>query len=134
MGEAVNKGKVWYDKNISKLLEDVQKNMSREQIAKEHGRTIGGIRAKLRGLAADYYFNNISTDKILKITGLTPEELTDAIERRRPKDIRKQEPITKYLESNSQPKDTLKELLEVAKDIQRMVKEIYLDSFIEKAP
>ena len=31
-------------------------------------------------------------------TGLTPEELTDAIERRRPKDIRKQEPkINKVL-------------------------------------
>jgi predicted mannosyl-3-phosphoglycerate phosphatase (HAD superfamily) len=134
MSEAFNKGKVWYDKNITKLLDDVKDKKSREVIAKEHGRTIGGIRSKLKGLAADYYFNKKPTDEIMKITGLTAEELADAIERRRPRDIRKQESITKYLGTENSQKDPLKELLEVAKDIQRMVKEIYLESFIEKVP
>jgi hypothetical protein len=64
MSEAFNKGKVWYDKNITKLLDDIKDKKSREMIAKEHGRTIGGISSKLKGIAADYYFNKKPTDEI----------------------------------------------------------------------
>ena len=76
-------GKSWSDEEIQKLLQAVRRKENHAQIATAHERTQGGIRSRLRELAADYYFNdNRPLDDIEKFTGLDLETITDAIARR----------------------------------------------------
>lgn len=77
------RGQPWIDDEIQNLLQAVRKKESIEQIAQKHERTPGGIRARLRELAADYYFNdNRPIDEIMKFTGLDAETISDAISKR----------------------------------------------------
>ncbi len=77
------RGQPWSDDEIQNLLQAVRKKESIEQIAQKHERTPGGIRARLRELAADYYFNdNRPIDEIMKFTGLDAETISDAISKR----------------------------------------------------
>ena len=73
----------WKEEDIKQLLEDIKNKLSHEEIANKHERTIGGIRSRIRELAADYYFNNeLSVDKIHKYTGISLEEIADSISKR----------------------------------------------------
>ena len=77
------RGQPWLDDEIQNLLQAVRKKESIEQIAQKHERTPGGIRSRLRELAADYYFNdNRPIDEIIKFTGLDAETISDAISKR----------------------------------------------------
>lgn len=76
-------GNPWSEDEIQKLLQAVKKKQTHVQIAVAHQRTQGGISSKLRGLAADYYFNdNHPIEDIMRFTGLDTETITDAISRR----------------------------------------------------
>ena len=73
-------GKAWSDEEVAKLLKSVQKKKSLEEIAAEHERTVGGIKSHLKVVAVDYHFNNnLSYEEIQKYTGLTRDEIQDAI-------------------------------------------------------
>ena len=75
-------GKPWHDEELIKLLKSIQKKTPVHEIAKEHDRTIGGIRSRLRKLAADYYFNDKRPiEEIQKFTGLTKLEVENVIKR-----------------------------------------------------
>ena len=77
------RGQPWSDDEIQNLLQAVRKKESIEQIAQKHERTPGGIRSRLRELAADYYFNdNRPIDEIMKYTGLDSGTISDAISKR----------------------------------------------------
>lgn len=77
-------GQPWKDEEIEKLLRNIQKKKTMEEIAKEHERTIGGIYSRIREIAADYHFNdNRPIEEIQKYTGITKEEIEDAIKRRK---------------------------------------------------
>jgi hypothetical protein len=77
------RGQPWSDDEIQNLLQAVRKKESIEQIAQKHERTPGGIRSRLRELAAEYYFNdNRPIDEIMKFTGLDAETISDAISKR----------------------------------------------------
>jgi hypothetical protein len=142
-----NIGKPWTDEDIVKLLKNIQQKKSHDEIAKEHCRTIGGIKSRLRQIATDYYFENkLPIKDISKYTGLSSDEISDAISRRQwrmdnadkisenkkeakeaKKKLRSQpqtvEEVEEVLDSSKNDyHDTLKELLVVAKDIQRMMR------------
>ena len=151
-----NVGKPWTTENIAKLLADIQKNKTHEEIAESHGRTVGGIRSRLREIAADYYFNDeLPMKDIEKNTGLTREVIADAISRRQYRNdmaekkkegrtILTQTPkakiqthiqdsiVFKQQENPDGYHETLKELLVVAKDIQRMMKDFHADNFVTR--
>ena len=152
-GKFLNAGKPWADEDIVKLLADVQKKKTLEEMADNHGRTIRGIEARLREIAADYYFNDKRPMKeIEKYTGLTPTVIADAISRRQYRNDmaeKKKEGKANPLLTQSPKRqtriedsmvfqqkdgyhDTLKELLVVAKDIQRMMKDFHADNFVTK--
>ncbi len=77
-------GKAWTEEECLKLLEAVRRKETREQIASNHERTSGAIRAQLCKIAADYHmYENRSMGDIMKLTGLTSEEITDAIGKRK---------------------------------------------------
>jgi hypothetical protein len=76
-------GKPWRDDEILQLLKGVQKKKTTEELAEEHQRTPGGIRSRLREIAADYYFNeNRPLEQIAKFTGLDIDTISDAISKR----------------------------------------------------
>ena len=78
-----NMGKAWLDDEVVQLLKSVKAKKTHKDIAEEHGRTLGSIVAKLKGIAADYYFGDQrSLDDIQRFTGLDKETISDAISRR----------------------------------------------------
>lgn len=80
---ADRRGKPWSNDEQNQLLKEIQKKIPIEMIAELHGRTNGGITSRLREIAANYYFNNnLQVPEIQKYTGLTFDEISDAIARR----------------------------------------------------
>lgn len=146
-----NVGKQWKDEDIVKLLSNVQKGLTHSQIAESHGRTVGSITSKLKGIAADYYFNDERPiDEIKKYTGLSIEDISDAISKRQ-YEMDNKKPSKKAqvkaaatvspvaavaMETKGATKDdfyhTMVELLSTAKDIQRMMKDFHADNFVTK--
>ena len=87
-------GKPWPEEEIISLLKLIQKKKSLEEIATHHERSIGGIKSRLRGIAADYYFNDKYTiEDIEKYTGLTASEIEDSINRRKAREHFQKTPV-----------------------------------------
>ena len=84
-------GAAWKDEELIQLLTSVKNKESIQDIAKKHSRTEGGIRSRLRVLAAEYYTNDDkSIDEIKAITGLDKESIIDAIQKREWADLQKE--------------------------------------------
>ena len=151
-----NLGKAWSEEEIVKLLACVQKKMNHADIAEKHGRTVGSISSRLKAIAADYHFNNKRPlVDIMKYTGLSAEQISDAIAKRqyqidmaeKKKEARATiiNPAVKMdiiLDSTEDvPRKgtrdefytVISELLVVAKDIQRMMKDFHSDTFVSKS-
>jgi hypothetical protein len=147
-----NVGKSWKEQEIVQLLSNVQKRLTHAEMAEKHARTVGSITSKLKGIAADYYFNDERPiDEIKKYTGLSVEDISDAISKRQyemenkkpskkaqvkpaaPAPIgAKDEPVEQRGATKEDFYTTIKELLVVAKDIQRMMKDFHADTFVTK--
>jgi hypothetical protein len=140
-----NVGKQWKDEDVVELLANVQKRLTHTQIAEIHRRTAGSITSKLKDIAADYYFNDERPiDEIKKYTGLSVEDISEAISKRQyemdtKKPSKKTAPVAAApvtTEAKGITKDdfynTMVELLTVAKDIQRMMKDFHADNFVTK--
>jgi hypothetical protein len=149
-----NVGKSWSEEEIVKLLACVQKKMNYSDIAEKHKRTDTSILFQLKSIAADYYFNDARPlADIMKYTGLSAEQISDAIAKRKYRtDMAEKKKIKVDLPSVTAVKkdipDTsedvprkgtrdefytaISELLVVAKDIQRMMKDFHADTFVSK--
>jgi hypothetical protein len=129
----VNMGKAWLDDEVVQLLKAVKAKKTHNEIALEHGRTLGGIVAKLKGIAADYYFGDKrSLDDIQRFTGLDKETISDAISRREWENSVKEAKVkAKAPKKTSEPtvnisvktgEPTITEVYELLKDIQKTLK------------
>jgi hypothetical protein len=152
----VNLGKPWKDDEIAQLLSEVQKKMSHDDIAEAHGRTVGSISSRLKTIAADYHFNDkLSIEQIIKYTHLSHHQVNEAISKRQ-YEIDKKSVTNKTSETKPAPQavplspatqplkeeprgvtgddfyNTMNELLVVAKDIQRMMKDFHADTFVSR--
>lgn len=77
-------GLSWGSDEIQKLLQSIKRKETIEHIAAMHQRTVGGIKARLRELAAQYHFNDgRPIEEIMKFTGLSTDEILDTIQRRK---------------------------------------------------
>lgn len=118
-------GKKWTDEETRILLTSIRLKKPIGEIAIEHGRTIGAIEARQRKLAADYWYNDKRPiDQIMKFTGLTEEQVNEAIHRRSAKytansNIREPE-VVSLLKKEILPNSTgdMKEVISLLKDIQ----------------
>jgi len=148
-----NVGKKWSEEDIVDLLACVQKKMSHSDIAEKHKRTDTSILLELKKIAADYYFNDERPlADIMKYTGLSAEQVSDAISKRQYRNdmaekkkekapIRTTPVKMNILDSEDLPRKgtrdefytVISELLEVAKDIQRMMKDFHSDTFVSKS-
>jgi hypothetical protein len=134
-------GKLWSEEEVVQLLQNIRKKKEINEIAKIHQRSEGGIRSRLRELAADYHFNDKRPiEEIQKFTGLTVEVINDAIQRRKNKievyeSRKQQEPIrvkqsvnavSKYdfIDDSAIGEPTMREMMTVMLDVQRMLRTI----------
>lgn len=86
-----NRGQKWGEAEINQLLREVYEKLSIEDIALIHKRTVLGIRCRLMEMAADYHYNeNRSMKSIIKFTGLSEEEVIEAIGKRAKKEVKKE--------------------------------------------
>ena len=77
----------WTEEEMVKLLSLVRKKKTLQEMADAHQRTKTSIKTKLRCIAADYYFNDKRPiEEIEKYTGLSKEDIMDAIRNRKYKD------------------------------------------------
>lgn len=144
----VNLGKPWADEEVVQLLREIQKNLTHAEIAEIHKRTIGSILSRLKSIAADYHFNdNRPIEQIMKYTGLSQRQIQESIVKRQNlqrKGSQVADPPTLVASAAAaappQPNgltkedfyNTMFELLTVAKDIQRMMKDFHSDTFVTK--
>lgn len=117
-------GQPWKEDEIVKLLTSIQKKKSIEEIAKEHDRTVCGIQSYIRKLAVDYHIHDKRTmEEIQKYTGLTKEQIEDAIQKHEVKEARKKSETTEHtVEKKKKTTDegmpTMMEVVSLLKDIQ----------------
>ena len=131
-----NMGKAWHDDEVLQLLQQIKQKKTIEEIAEQHQRTVGGIKSRLRGLAADYHDEGRPIEQIVKFTGLTAEEITEVVERRRVGQLlrarraeekaaaKQSESGTKsYTQSRitsfTEAEPTMKDIMTVLKDVQQ---------------
>ena len=77
-----NMGSPWETAELLQLLKEVKEKIPYQDMAKAHKRTVGGITSRLRQLAYDYYTEEKPISEIMVITGLSKEDVVDAITRR----------------------------------------------------
>ena len=128
-----NTGKKWTDKEENTLLQELDINIDLEFIAKNHKRTIGGIRARQRTIAYKLYVKNVSIEEIIKITRLDKETIMEAINinEKKVKNVKKTsesiiEPKKFLLENEIiEMKSEIKELKIIIKELVEMMKAVY---------
>lgn len=118
-------GQPWKEDEVVKLLTSIQKKKSVEEIAKEHDRTEGSINAYIRKLAVDYHINDKRPmEEIQRFTGLSKEQIEDAIKQREFKDAVKklsktaESKVVKKKKSTEEELPTMLEVVSLLKDIQ----------------
>jgi hypothetical protein len=122
-------GKKWDDDEVLKLLTSIQKKKSIADIAVEHERSPGAINSERKKLAADYWFNDEKpVEYISKWTGLSKEEIEEAIERRAVKEQSRTELVaskkqTSVVVSSNNKKKSLELEVSELKDELRILKE-----------
>jgi hypothetical protein len=89
-------GKKWTIEEEKQLITYINENKSIDDIAKEHKRTSGGIRSHIREIAVRMIRNDGKTiEEVCEILHVTPEEITDAQNRRKDKKIETEMDILK---------------------------------------
>ena len=75
-------GQPWKEGEIKRLLCSIQQKKSVEEIAEEHQRTVSGIQCYIKKLAVEYHVHhNMPMEEIERSTGLTREQIEDAIQK-----------------------------------------------------
>ena len=66
--EPDNRGKKWSKVEETELLQHIENNISIDEIANLHKRTISGIRCRINDIAYNMYLSNGNIDEIKEIT------------------------------------------------------------------
>ena len=115
-------GEKWSDEEESKLRQAIKMGIPKNEISKTLGRTIGGINSQRRKIAAEYYFNDKKQiDEIMKITGLTKEEIEDTIERRKNYNNIKENTNIESLEIPSDIIELKKDVKEIKENVRKIL-------------
>ncbi len=122
-------GMAWSENEQNQLLSELQKKVPIDMIAELHERTNGSIRSRLREIAANYYFNNnLQISEIQKYTGLSIEEISDAISRRenreKSKEVKEKEKQTNKQVEIQRAQMPISENISDTKEIILLLKDI----------
>jgi hypothetical protein len=134
-------GDPWDDLEIAELLSEVKAGKSYDEMASQHERTSGSIRARLREIAANLHLKEKRTiQECCNITGLTKDEVIDAINK---KEYRESQKKQKKIDSKkvivqpdyeiqsedetallSKPASEMGQVLELLKDIKNLLQDL----------
>jgi predicted DNA-binding protein YlxM (UPF0122 family) len=115
----------WTDEEEVLLLEELNTNNDIETIAKNHGRTVGGIHSRCREIAYKMYLRNISMEEITKQTKLDEESIRQAIKRRQHNNTQEIKKPFSVESEITEIKNELKELKNTVKELVEMMKAVY---------
>jgi hypothetical protein len=116
-----NMGKAWKQDEISQLLSEIKEKKSTKEIATAHKRTEGGVTSRLRSLAAEYHITHSKPiNEIMILTGLSKEDVIDAIAKKEYKDDIKKNNIKKDSPKKNEGSE-LEEILKLLKTIEKRV-------------
>ena len=125
-----NIGKKWIDDEDKILLEELNKNIDIELIAKTHNRTIGGINCRRQEIAYKLHTDNISIEEIIMITKLDRLQILETIKKRE-NNTKKCKSVTEIktpfsIESEIyEMKNDIKELKTTIKELVEMMNAVY---------
>lgn len=125
-----NIGKKWNDDEEKILLEELNKNIDIELIAKTHNRSIGGINCRRKEIAYKLHCTNVSIEKIIEITKLDRFQILETIKKRENNtkncNVIKKTETTFALENEIyEMKNDIKELKNTIKELVEMMKAVY---------
>lgn len=125
-----NFGKKWLNEEEETFLEELsQEDYDLKEIARTHGRSVGGIKARQQVVAYRLHTQNTSIDEIMRITRLEEEAINETIERFNNREIakkEKQEQKLKDKEEGKESKYNKNDKKELIKDIQNIKSDIQL--------
>jgi predicted RND superfamily exporter protein len=75
-----NLGQKWTNEEENIMLEELNKNLDIDTIAQNHGRTVGGIKARVKLFAYEMYLKNISIEEIAEKTKLNETSIKEIID------------------------------------------------------
>jgi hypothetical protein len=78
-----NLGQKWSDEEETALLEELNKNIDIEIIAKNYNRTKGGINSRRQHIAYKMYLKNILIEEIIEKTKLDEKCIKNIIEKKK---------------------------------------------------
>jgi len=111
-------GQPWKEGEIKRLLCSIQQKKSVEEIAEEHQRTVSGIQCYIKKLAVEYHVkHNMPMEEIQHFTGLTKEQIEEAIQKQEQKGVKKTG-ATEPKEPKEPKEPTMAEMAVLLKDIQ----------------
>ena len=117
-------GKKWDNSEVQYVLESVKKGSKPQQIATEIKRTPGSVIARLKQVAYNSIQNGMSLGDASKLTGITPNEITEFIQRREFAETIKKDRVPEPIVPEK-PEETL---LDVAKEIRDLLKQLVKQS------
>ena len=84
-GNFSSHGKRWTDEEEHQLLRELEQNLVKKEIAKNHKRTNGAITARINKIAYEMFIKDIPKELIIRRTKLTEKKLIEIIERNKDK-------------------------------------------------
>ena len=127
-----NFGERWTTDEENLLLDELEKNIEVNEIAKSHNRTIGGIRGRQQTIAYEMHRDGRTEEDIERITKISIEQLHEIIAK---KDAKTKKKDTDTVSNNKKKKETiesdtsvvlstLEEMKKEIKDLRNTVKEL----------
>jgi len=101
-------GKKWTEDEDNMLLQELDKNMDIDSIAKAHNRTIGSISARQNTISYNMHLKKTPIDEIVKKTKLSEKQVTDMIAKKETYDSQKKKEV-KEKEKKEEKKEGKKE-------------------------
>ena len=102
-----SKGQKWTIEEETQLLEELDKGLDNDSIAKIHKRTIGGITSRIGGVAYKMYIDNNSIEDISNKTKLDEIQILDIIKRQQYKLRQKEEKKEEKKEETKVEKESI---------------------------
>lgn len=113
-----NFGERWTTDEENLLLDELEKNIEVNEIAKSHNRTIGGIRGRQQTIAYDMHRYGRTEEDIERITKISIEQLHEIIAKK------EANAKTKNTDTDSKKKKETIESSDVLSTLEEMKKEI----------
>lgn len=125
-----NFGERWTTDEENLLLDELEKNIEVNEIAKSHNRTIGGIRGRQQTIAYEMHRDGRTEEDIERITKISIEQLHEIIAKKEAKTKKKKETIESdtsvVLSTLEEMKKEIKDLKNTVKELVEMMKAVYV--------